>query len=202
MSVGNAARQIYWLTALSNEEFTPQFVIMVSIYNSFWNSCNDLLFTTTAFSASLSSGQSFPQWPLIIGALSYVIGGCLETISEIQRKKFKSDPKNKGKAYTGGLWKYARHINYTGYALWRAGYSCAGGGYVWGSFMLAWSLADFTFRSIPALDKYCSERVGVLEQSYFADNMLTSSSMVNNGPNSRSRHHISLSLTSTKRGEG
>lgn len=159
MSVGNAARQIYWLTVVSKEEFTPQFAILVSIYNSFWNSCNDLLFTTTAMSASLASNQAFPQWPLIIGLASYITGAFLETASEHQRKKFKDDPKNKGKAYTGGLWKYARHINYTGYALWRAGYSCAGGGYAWGAFMLAWSLADFTFRSIPALDKYCSERV-------------------------------------------
>ena len=161
MSVGNAARQIYWLTALSNEEFTPQFAVMVSIYNSLWNSANDLLFTTAAFSASLSSGQAFPQWPLVVGVLSYVFGQGLETISELQRKKFKSDPKNKGKAYTGGLWKYARHINYTGYALWRAGYACAGGGFAWGAFALAWSLADFAGRSIPALDKYCSERVSI-----------------------------------------
>jgi steroid 5-alpha reductase family enzyme len=159
MSVGNAARQIYWLTAISNEEFTPQFAIMVSIYNSFWNSANDLLFTSAAFSASLSSGQAFPQWPLVVGVLSYLIGQGLETVSEIQRKNFKSDPANKGKAYTGGLWKYARHVNYTGYSLWRAGYACAGGGFLWGSFMLAWSVADFTRRSIPALDKYCSERV-------------------------------------------
>jgi hypothetical protein len=157
MSVGTAVKQIFWLTALSQEEVTLPFAFGVSAYNTFWNSVNNLLFTTALASASLASGQSFPQWPLVVGTLAYVIGISVETIAEVQRTNFKKN--NPGKPYTGGLWSIARHINYTGYSLWRAGFACAGGGFGFGAFMLAFSLQDFIRRSIPELDAYCSTRV-------------------------------------------
>ncbi|MGR5960169.1 DUF1295 domain-containing protein [Bacillus cereus] len=38
----------------------------------------------------------------------------LNTVSELLRKSFKDNPVNQGKLYTGGLFKYAIHINYLG----------------------------------------------------------------------------------------
>ena len=49
-------------------------------------------------------------------------GILLELVSELQRKRFKDDPANKGKPYAGGLFSLARSINYGGYTLWRGGY--------------------------------------------------------------------------------
>lgn len=157
MAVGTSAKQIFWLTYLSNEEFPPSSAVAVSAYNTFWNSVNDLLFTTTLASASLSSGHAFPQWPLIVGTLAYVSGMSIEVVAELQRKKWKEQ--NPGKVCNSGLWKYARHINYLGYALVRSGYACAAAGFGFGAFMAAFSLCDFNVRCIPGMDEYCTNRV-------------------------------------------
>ena len=45
----------------------------------------------------------------------------LNTVSELLRKSFKDNPVNQGKLYTGGLFKYAIHINYLGDCLWVLG---------------------------------------------------------------------------------
>ena len=49
-----------------------------------------------------------------MGILLFIIGSYINTYSEIQRKRFKDNPNNKGKLYTLGLFQYARHINYFG----------------------------------------------------------------------------------------
>jgi steroid 5-alpha reductase family enzyme len=36
----------------------------------------------------------------------------LEAVSDYQLNRFKSEPTNEGKIYTGGLWKYSQHPNY------------------------------------------------------------------------------------------
>lgn len=89
-----------------------------------------------------------------------MVGIFLETVSEIQRKQFKDRPESKGKAYTGGLFGLARHINYGGYTLWRGGYGLAAGGPVWALVKTSFFAYDFVMRGIPVLDKYCSERYG------------------------------------------
>ena len=42
------------------------------------------------------------------------IGLAWESISDLQLKAFRKDPKNKGKICKSGLWKYSRHPNYFG----------------------------------------------------------------------------------------
>jgi steroid 5-alpha reductase family enzyme len=59
----------------------------------------------------------------LVGLALFFSGAALETISEIQRNQFKSNKANKGKIYTGGLFSFARHINYFGEALWYAGFT-------------------------------------------------------------------------------
>lgn len=90
---------------------------------------------------------------------AYVAGMGIETVSENQRAAFKKDPKNAGKPITSGLWSVARHINYTGYSLWRAGFTCAAAGFPACIFVLGMLLADFNYRAIPVLDNYCSDKV-------------------------------------------
>lgn len=161
MAAGSAIKQIFWLTVTSQEEFGAGPAVAVSIYNTVINSINSLLFTSTLASASLDSDANFPQWPLLIGSAMYVVGILTETVAEVQRSQWKKKPENKGKVYTGGLWSITRHINYTGYTLWRSGYALAGGGWIWAGIMTAWQVYDFTQRSIPVLDDYCTKRVSV-----------------------------------------
>lgn len=47
----------------------------------------------------------------------WIVGFIFETVGDYQLKKFKSNPSNKGKLLTTGLWKYTRHPNYFGDSL-------------------------------------------------------------------------------------
>ena len=49
-----------------------------------------------------------------LGILLYVIGSWINTYSEYTRNNWKKNEENKGKLYTGGLFKYSIHINYFG----------------------------------------------------------------------------------------
>lgn len=49
-----------------------------------------------------------------IGLFIALIGLVIESLADIQKFKFKSDPINKGKWTDVGMWKYARHPNYFG----------------------------------------------------------------------------------------
>ncbi|KAF1954122.1 hypothetical protein CC80DRAFT_526846 [Byssothecium circinans] len=158
MSVGSALKHDIWVTFLSGEPLHVQGSLMVGAFNCFFNSMSSYAFLLRATSASTES--TFPQPALLVGSALYVTGILTELIAEIQRKRFKSDPKNKGKPYTGGLWALARHINYGGYTIWRAGYALAGGGWILGALTGAFFFYDFSNRSIPILNEYCEKRYG------------------------------------------
>lgn len=53
---------------------------------------------------------------LVVGLALWAIGFLFETIGDWQLRRFLSDPANKGKLMTGGLWRYTRHPNYFGEA--------------------------------------------------------------------------------------
>lgn len=53
----------------------------------------------------------------LIGLILWVIGFYFEAVGDAQLKRFKKDPKNKGKIMQTGLWKYTRHPNYFGEAV-------------------------------------------------------------------------------------
>jgi steroid 5-alpha reductase family enzyme len=88
-----------------------------------------------------------------------MLGMAAEAVSEVQRSNFKADPKNSGKPYTGGLFGLARHVNYGGYAVMRAGYAMATGWWMWGAFVFTFFFRDFATRGVPVLDEYYLKRV-------------------------------------------
>lgn len=158
MAAGSAIKQNYWLVGICQEEFPPLSAIEVSVFNTVFNSVNSLLFTCSMTSASVN-GEHFPQTPLLVGSALYLVGIFTETFSEWQRLQFKKSPANKGLVYTGGLFRFARHINYAGYTLWRAGYALAAGGWTWGAIVGAFFSYNFISDGIPELNRYCQERV-------------------------------------------
>jgi protein-S-isoprenylcysteine O-methyltransferase Ste14 len=164
MAIGSSVKQIFWILSISQEEFTPKIAFPIASFNTLFNSANSLLFICASTSASGTGGQGFsepgfPSTALVVGAGSYLVGMILETASEVQRKRFKKDPQNEGKNYSGGLFSLARHINYGGYTLWRAGYALASGGWIWGAIIGGLFFYDFANRGIPILDYYCQQRV-------------------------------------------
>lgn len=167
MAVGSAAKQIFWLTYLSQEEFPVKSAVIVSVYNTFCNSFNSLLLLTAATSAALwtkpftvpvPGSSSRLSLPVVLGTAMYVVGMILETGSEMQRKSFKSKPENKGKLCREGMWSWARHINYGGYTLWRGGYALAAGGWIAGAVFASLQAWHFTQNGMVSLDYYMSRR--------------------------------------------
>jgi steroid 5-alpha reductase family enzyme len=87
--------------------FTPQ-VFLVYIIGSAATFAN-------AFVDTYSMG-TVEYILLIIGAIVWLEGFLLESISDFQLLKFRKNPENKGKILNTGLWKYSRHPNYFGEA--------------------------------------------------------------------------------------
>src|ERR1700728_4920700 len=133
----------------------PSAAIFIALFNTINNTLNTVSFTIAAANPTYLSPYS-----MYIGAALYTIGILVETHSEIQREYFKNRPENKGRLFASGLFSLARHINYGGYVLWRAGMALAAGGPVWGSLTFAFFTWDFSTRAVPVLEEYCREKYG------------------------------------------
>ena len=134
---------------------------MIGVFNTVFNSINSMLSLWAWSSAAVSEPLSSTSF--VLGIALFSIGIFFEQFSEIQRKRFKSDPANKGKPFVGGLFFVALNINYGGYTLWRAGYAMVAAGWLWGAFIGVFFFYDFYARALPILDKYCIERVSACE---------------------------------------
>ena len=78
--------------------------------------------------ATMSPGTSLGVIDYL-GISIWLCGFLFESVSDLQLRRFKSDPSNKGKLLTTGLWSLTRHPNYFGDALlW------------WGIFVISLSL--------------------------------------------------------------
>lgn len=133
---------------------SPSFATAVGVFNSTVNTLNTLLFAFAAANPTWSETSFYASLPI------FALGIAVETISEIQRKTFKDDSKNKGKLYTGGLFGLVRHPNYLGYMLWRGSFALATGGWAWGALSTAFFWFQFTKSSIPELDEYSTKKYG------------------------------------------
>lgn len=165
MAAGTSIKQSYWLVYVSKEEMLPLNAVLISVFNTLFNSVNSILsltaaanaFTPEFLTAENSDGVSTL---LVLSSVSYFVGLAIEAVSETQRKAFKDDPKNAGKVYTGGLFGLARHINYGAFTIWRSSYALASGGWIWGGILAVFFSWDFVNRAIPVLDEYCWSRYG------------------------------------------
>ncbi|KAK5654515.1 hypothetical protein OQA88_7144 [Cercophora sp. LCS_1] len=177
MATGSTLKQIFWLLYLSREELTPASAVAVSGYNTVVNSLASLLLLSSTASSALASPKvSIPggsglalSLPTAVGVVLYTVGMALETVSEMQRKRFKDKSENKGKICATGLWASARHINYGGYTLWRTGYGLAAGGWVAGAAVAAWHWWTFVKSSVPILNDYMVKKYPAQWKKYQRD---------------------------------
>ena len=95
----------------------------------------------------------------VLGILLFIIGSYVNTYSEIQRKRFKNDPNNKGKLYTQGLFQYARHINYFGDVCWVTGWAIITHN-LWAGIIPIMLTLGFIFFNIPELSNYLEKKYG------------------------------------------
>ncbi|KAF9525146.1 hypothetical protein CPB83DRAFT_563510 [Crepidotus variabilis] len=161
MVTGSTIKHNFWVLYTSKEAISPSIALSVSGFNTFLNS-----FTTLLATSALGNGGELSRPSVIIGSTLYFVGVFTEMIAEVQRKKFKEDPRNEGKLYTEKLWSITRHINYTAYTAWRGGYALVGGGWLAGAGVSAFFLTNFIGTSIPELAGYCSKRYGEQWENY------------------------------------
>ncbi|KAJ9663242.1 hypothetical protein H2201_005686 [Coniosporium apollinis] len=156
MALGGALKQIIWLLFICSAEVPIYLSAAIGGLNTAADTANTLLFLwAPRFRNSVSSYLGIPL---------YAIGIYLELASELQRRAFKSDPRPRGpnhaRVHSTGLFALARHINYTGFALWRAGYAMAAAGVPWSIVTGGFFLWDFASRAVPSLEGYMREKYG------------------------------------------
>ena len=166
LATGSALKQIYWKLFVNELAMPAGFSVGIAAYNTVLNTLNTgfaLWAVTSQQPSTQSSFSAFFQTAvpsLSIGIILYAIGIFIEWYCEVQRAAFKAKPENKGKPYSDGLFGVVRNVNYTGYTLWRSGYSLVCAGWTWGVLQAAWLAGDFCARAIPSLDTYCEKRYG------------------------------------------
>lgn len=169
LAVGTTLKNTVWITTISEQEMTPLAASIIGGWNTVHNTFNSLLsiWTVTSMAPSIASAETIADVCLASPTVSlgiglYAVGMATELFSEIQRKRFKDNPDNRGKPYGGGLFSLATNINYGGYTLWRCGYAIASAGLPWGLLIAGFFAYDFTTRAIPEMDDYCTQKVGDL----------------------------------------
>lgn len=105
----------------------------------------------------------------IVGIILFVVGLVCETVADFQKFFFRSNPANKGKWCTVGLWKVSRHPNYFGeILLWWGHFTIGISVYELGQWTAVLSpiftMAILLFLSgIPLLEKTADDRYGKRE---------------------------------------
>ena len=94
-----------------------------------------------------------------IAIFLFVLGSILNTGGEILRDQWKKKPGNKGKIYTGGFFRYSRHINYFGDILWVTAYALVTKN-LWSVIVPVLLFFFFAFYNAPKLDEYLKKKYG------------------------------------------
>ncbi|KAJ3868093.1 MAG: hypothetical protein NXY57DRAFT_195091 [Lentinula lateritia] len=152
MALISFIKHTHWATRISQESMSPRAALFTGISHSFGNLLNTVLFVATS-----RDGDGLPVHT-IIGMAIFILGILVEWGSEIQRLRFKKDVKNRGRVYTKGLFGLTRHINYTGYLLWRTGFALAAAGWVWALVTCGLGAYKCLTSIIPELDEYCEKK--------------------------------------------
>ena len=98
-------------------------------------------------------------WADWLGIALFVLGSVLNSGGEWQRYRFKQDPANIGKLYTGGFFALSMHINFFGDILWVAGYALVTQNW-WSVLIVIFITLFFALYNVPLLDRHLSEHYG------------------------------------------
>lgn len=98
-------------------------------------------------------------WLDILALVLLLVGSYLNSFSELMRKWWKQDKKNKSKAYTKGLFTHAMHINFFGDVVLFSGWALFTYNF-WTLGLPLMMMFMFVYFHIPTLDDYLRERYG------------------------------------------
>lgn len=99
------------------------------------------------------------DWIDGIAVFIFLAGSVINTLSEVLRNHWKRDSQNKGKLYTGGLFRYAIHINYFGDFVWVCGFALLTRN-AWAGLIPIFLFFMFIFFNIPEHDRYLRGKYG------------------------------------------
>ena len=99
------------------------------------------------------------------GIAVFALGAVFNTGGELQRKRFKADPANKGKLFTGGFFALSMHINFFGDVLWVAGYAIVARN-LWGGLIPLFLLVFFASYNVVLLDRHLAAHYGEQFEAY------------------------------------
>ena len=102
-----------------------------------------------------------------VAVLLFLAGSAITTGSELQRHLWKQQPEHQGQLYTGGLFRWARHINYFGELVSWSGYALLAH-HPAAAAVPAAMLGGFVFYNVPLLDGYLARRYGPAFDAYAA----------------------------------
>ncbi len=94
-----------------------------------------------------------------LGAVLYLAGSWMNSYSEYARHVWKQRPENRGRLYTGGLFRLSRHPNYLGDLVLYSGLCMITGAWVTAAVPVL-MLAGFVFVNIPVLDSHLAHKYG------------------------------------------
>jgi protein-S-isoprenylcysteine O-methyltransferase Ste14 len=108
----------------------------------------------------LGGRVSTPLGPLdALALLLFLAGSTITTGSELGRHLWKRRPERQGQLYTGGLFRWARRINYFGELVSWSGYALLAH-YPAAALVPAAMFSGFVFYNIPVLDAYLARHYG------------------------------------------
>jgi len=108
----------------------------------------------------LGGGRTNPIGAIeVIGVALFLIGSVINTSSELLRYRWKMLPENKGRLYTGGLFRFSMHVNYFGDLLWVLGLALITSN-IWSLLIPILLFVFFAFYNAPTLDRHLSEKYG------------------------------------------
>ncbi|KAJ7353325.1 hypothetical protein DFH08DRAFT_856510 [Mycena albidolilacea] len=154
-------RHAYWALFTSDNHCSTGSSLGIAVYNTAVNIANTLVavhMLTSSPHPILGSFTDCIGWKQWAGLALFVIGISMEMIAEDSRKKFKQDPKNKGKIDDTGLWSVVRHPNYLGFLLGRIGISLVTGSLVSTAAHAAVQFAIFFFGGVPEISGYMATK--------------------------------------------
>lgn len=116
----------------------------VSLFTVFWLQAGLLWIISAPLLGSVRSDTALGILDGV-GALIFAVGLTIETVADLQLKRFRGDPSKKGTVLDSGLWRYSRHPNYFGdFVVWWGLYLIAlSGGAWWSAFgpaLISWLL--------------------------------------------------------------
>lgn len=94
------------------DDLKPSFVRFLNVWvlQGLWISV-----TAGAAWAAITSSQRPPfEAVSLLGLIVWAVGFTIEVVADLQKSRFRSDPANKGRFISVGLWSWSRHPNYFG----------------------------------------------------------------------------------------